>query len=251
MPDSYRDWFLNDEQTDNYDNVVYSDNSVSNFLWQLEKPVLEEIVKKVKQKTGKVDCLDFACGTGRIISFLEDKVDSITGIDISRTMLSVAAKRVRMTTLLCKDITTDEDDIEGHYDLITAFRFLLNAEPDLRLVAIRKLAKRLKGPESRLVMNVHSNPLSYKAILIPYHWLRAVLKGNELGGYMTKRQAVSDITDAGLVVEQVIGMGFISGRILKFFPWSMALSIERRLVDVPFLQSLGVNQLFICRLRQP
>jgi SAM-dependent methyltransferase len=250
MPSSYRDWFVNDKEANNYDNVVYNDGSVSNLIWQLEKTILVEIVKKIKQKTGRVDCLDFACGTGRIISFLEDKVDSATGIEISRTMLSMAAKRVRRATLLCKDITTNMNDIEGHYDLITAFRFLLNAEPDLKLAAIRELAKRLKGPESRLVINVHGNPFSYKAILIPYNWSRAVLKGNELRGYMTKRQAVSVITAAGLVVEQIIGMGFISGRILKLFPWSMALSIERRLVGVPFFQAFAVNQLFVCRLRQ-
>ena len=128
-------------------------------------------------------------------------------------MLSRAALRVRKANLLCKDITTDEDDIEGHYDLITAFRFLLNAEPDLRRVAMRKLATRLTGSDSRLVVNVHGNPFSYKAFAIPYHWLRAVLKGHKMQGYMTNRQAVAVITEAGLVVEQVIGLGFISGRI--------------------------------------
>jgi SAM-dependent methyltransferase len=250
MPNSYRDWFVSEKETNNYDNVVYTEGSASDLLWQLEKPVLEEIVKKIKQKTKRVNYLDFACGTGRIISFVEDKVDSATGIDISGAMLSQAAKRVRKATLLCKDITSDVDDIEGQYDLITTFRFILNAESDLRRVAMRQLAKRLKGPQSRLVVNVHGNPLSYKLLLIPYYWCKATMKGNRLKGYMTKQQAVAVITDAGLVVDQVMGMGFIGGRILKFFPRSMALLIERRLVGIHFFQAFGVNQLFICRLRQ-
>ena len=248
MSNSYRNWFVDNKETDNYDNVVYSDGSVSALLWSLEKPILEEIVRKIKQETGRVHYLDFACGTGRVISFLEDKVDSATGIDISSAMLSRAAQRVRKATLLCKDITVDEDDIEGRYDLITAFRFLLNAEPDLRRAAMRELAKRLKGPDSRVVVNVHGNPLSYKAFLFPYHWLRATLKGTGLKGYMTRKQAVTVLTEAGLVVERVIGLGFLSGRVLKLFPRSMALSIERRLVGVPLFQVFGVNQLFVCRL---
>ena len=45
-------------------------------------------------------------------------------------MLDRARSRCRQSTLICADITRTDGTIEGQYDLITAFRFLTNAEPE-------------------------------------------------------------------------------------------------------------------------
>ena len=249
MSDSYRDRFLCDQDATTYDHREYGKNSVGDLVWQLEKLFLSDMVTRLRRKLDRIDYLDFACGTGRIISFMEDKVDSATGIDVSEAMLSRSSRKVRTATLLNRDITAEGAEIEASYDLITAFRFLLNAEPHLRKQAMRQLAKRLKGPESRLVVNTHGNPWSYRLLFIPYHWLRAILNRRKLTGYMTNRKAKSEIEDAGLEVEGVVAMGFVSGRFLKFLPRPLCLWLELNLVKVPALRPFGVNQIFVCRLR--
>ena len=250
MSESYRDRFLCDQDATNYDHREYAKNSVGDLVWQLEKRFLSDMVSRLRRKLDRIDYLDFACGTGRIISFMEDKVDSATGIDVSEAMLSRSSRKVRAATLLNRDINAEGVEIEAQYDLITAFRFLLNAEPDLRKQAMQQLAKRLKGPESRLVVNTHGNPWSYRLLFIPYHWLRAILGNRKLTGYMTNRKAMSGIEDAGLEVERVMAMGFISGRFLKFLPWSLSLWLELNLAKVPALKPFGVNHIFVCRLRK-
>lgn len=251
MSKSYRKKFDKDKAA-KYDLILYAGGSVSHLLWQLESPILDEIVKEMRRTKKHIEYLDFACGTGRILSFLEDKVDSATGIDVSQAMLARAAKKVRHAALLCLDITRNGSGIEGRYDLITCFRFLKNAEPDLRSAALQKLALSLKTPDSRLVVNNHGgNPFSYRFLLIPYHWLRALFSGRKLKSYLSNREALAVIHGAGLVVERVIGLGFISGKLLRFIPWSLALWIERRLVGVPLLQGFGMDQIFVCRLPEP
>lgn len=249
MSESYREKFLKDNDAINYDEGIYAHGSKSDLLWRIESTILEEIVGEMRRTHVRVDYLDFACGTGRIISFLEDKVDSATGIDLSQAMLNRAARKVHGATLLCRDITVDGVEAEGRYDLVTCFRFLKNAEPDLRRAALRQLAMRLKGTDSLLLVTVNGgNRFRYRPWLVPYRRMRAVLTGRKLESHLTNQQARAIINEAGLFVKRAIGMGFIGTRLLKFLPWSLALRIERQLVGVPLLQAFGANQLFVCRL---
>ena len=248
MSISYREKF-DETAAVKYDTINYAPDSKSDLLWRVESELLDQIAREVRRTHQHIDYLDFACGTGRILSFLEKRVDRATGIDVSQAMLNRARQKVRAATLLCRDITADGAEIEGNYDLISCFRFLKNAEPELRLAALRQLKMRLKSPDSRLIVNCHGgNPFSYRAVLVPYHLVRALLADGGFGDYLSSRKVRSLIKQTGLIVERVIGYSFISGRILRFFPGSVALGIERRLAGLPFLQALGANQLFVCRL---
>jgi SAM-dependent methyltransferase len=252
MADGYREQFVEERMAVKYDTIIYATGSKSELLWRVEAELLDRMAREIQHTHERIDYLDFACGTGRILSFLEERVDSATGIDISPAMLNRAAQKVRRAMLLCRDITADAADIEGRYDLITCFRFLKNAEPDLRRAALRQLALRLKGPTSRLLVSVHGgNPFSYRAVLVPWHWLRARFRRRKFGDYLSNREARAVIKEAGLIVERAIGYSFISGHIIGFFPSGLALWIERRLLGVPLLQVLGANQLFVCRLPRP
>lgn len=249
MSNTYRDSFLLGEDATSYDLREYGENSVGDLVWRTEKDFLSGLASELRPRLDRIDYLDFACGTGRIISYMEDKVDTATGIDLSEAMLARSASRVRGAKLLHKDITAEGEEVEARYDLITAFRFLLNAEPDLRKKAMGQLARRLRGPDSRLVVNNHGNPWSYRLLFIPYHWLRAKLNGRRFGGYMTRRRAVSVIEESGFEVERVVAMGFVSGKFLKILPWSLCFWLDLNLAKIPMLRPLGVNQVFVCRLR--
>ena len=125
------------------------------YLWKREQCVLEKVLHEHFSEMPAAH-LDFACGTGRILGFLRGRVGGSVGLDISAEMLKVAAARMPGMRLVQADIT--QCDVLGQegFDLITAFRFLANAQEDLRMEALRELAAHLL-PHGRLVFNNHKN----------------------------------------------------------------------------------------------
>ena len=57
--------------------------------------------------------------------------DSATGIEISPDMVEIAQKYVKYASLQCRDITSDDAEIENKYDLITTY--CLNCSSSLLL----------------------------------------------------------------------------------------------------------------------
>jgi len=133
----------------------YETQAWDRFLWSREREILLKIL--ATYFAGRdVHLLDFACGTGRITRFLEDRVATSTGVDISDSMLAVAGQKLKRTEIIEADITVDNILQPRQFNLITAFRFFLNAEPELRSAAIETLADLLTG-DGTLVFNNHHN----------------------------------------------------------------------------------------------
>ena len=216
-------------------------------LWQTEKEQLAGVIAELRRTRPRIESLDFAAGTGRITRFVEGLVDSSTAIEISPAMIEVARRNVKKSTILCKDVTSPDDVIEGKYDLITAFRFIVNAEPALRLAGLKALAARLRDPGSVLVFNNHGNLLSHKLMMWPLHRLRRRgTKWSPDGNYMTDR-AVRDLADrAGLKIERVLGCGLLSGRGASLLGFERAVRWERALAK-GWLSNFGGNQMYIAR----
>lgn len=127
-------------------------------LWQLEREFLHRLVGE-SGNPKDIRLLDFACGTGRIIGALEDRVGSAVGVDISQSMLDYAKGTGVRSPLICGDVTAGQITGIGPFDMITAFRFFPNAEPELRNVAMNALVS-LMAPGGRLVLNNHLNESS-------------------------------------------------------------------------------------------
>ena len=83
-----------------YDNELYKMDLFEYEIWQKEKEIIGDVVAKYCRK-GRL--LDFACGTGRIISFLEDNFTKAVGIDISSDMLKQTRVKVKNARLICGD----------------------------------------------------------------------------------------------------------------------------------------------------
>ena len=144
--------------------------------------------------------LDFACGTGRVISYLEDLAENVTGIDISPAMLKLAAEKCKRARLIQKDITVETNTPPEKFDLITSFRFLTNAEPELRKQALLRLHKYLKD-DGTLIVNAHSNPWSYRLVMLPFHWASdRFVRRRPLFGYLSGRQARRLLDECGFKV---------------------------------------------------
>jgi SAM-dependent methyltransferase len=222
----------------------YIAGTADHAIWTHERKILTDLIARHRKKWPACDYLDFACGTGRVIEFMERRVTTSRGIDISPEMLRLAAPKLQRSELICSDITKS-DAPEGKYDLITAFRFFLNAEPSLRVAVIKALAARLKNSESILVLTNHGNPFSYKGAMWPIHRTRQFLFGPQpFGNYLTHKQIKHLLDESGLRMIERFGCGIISPRLFKVAP-SMADSIERRFGCGKLARAIGVNQIYV------
>jgi len=107
--------------------------------------------------------LDFACGTGRILSVVAPLAREAIGVDVSASMLDVARAKVPVARLVHADITREGVDL-GTFDVATAFRFFGNAQDELRKAVLRALALRIRDG-GHLIINSHRNPRSLAAML--------------------------------------------------------------------------------------
>jgi SAM-dependent methyltransferase len=116
--------------------------------------------------------LDFACGTGRILHVAEEIFPKTTGVDVSETMVKLAREKCHRSEIIVQDITTTP--LNTRYDVITAFRFFLNAEPELRKNVLKAIRKNL-ADNGCLIVNIHVNRTS---ILGRVYQLRNILLGH-------------------------------------------------------------------------
>ena len=247
MTASYRGLFGDRDAARFYDEDQYRPGSFWDALWSIERDLIDRIVEDQRRRTGRIEYLDFACGTGRVLSYVEPRVDAATGIDVSPAMLERARARVASARLIQRDITVPGAALEGPYDLVTAFRFVLNAEPELREAGVRSLARCLRDERSRLVINTHGNPYSYKGLVVPIRrWLGR--RGGE-ENLMPAGELADLLRAAGLEVVERHGMGLVPAPIWRGRA-GLAVRTERLLAGIPLLSRLGVNQVLVCRLER-
>ena len=208
------------------------------MMYQLECNTLKVIIRKYF-KNSKIDYLDFACGTGRIISAVSPMVQTATGTDISETMVAVAKNNTPKAKFIVCDITRDDVSQFSKYNLITAFRFFPNAEPDLRKDVFVELSKLLVGG-GLLVFNNHVNLSSsvFKILNLcnkPYG--KEGVNSDELIGLAKK---------SGFTLEKTYHAGvmpFLDS--ISYLPISLLTIIEILLFNIPFLKGLVSNQILV------
>jgi SAM-dependent methyltransferase len=243
---TYRDTFSDDSVPIQYDGVEYSDASYGSVLWRLERAQINRILD-CQTGTHQFTYLDFACGTGRVLSHVSTLASSSTGIEISAAMAAVAASRVPLAKILVADITAPSADVEGAYDVITAFRFILNAEPELRSAAFRALRQRMGSSSAILIFNNHGNLLSHKALMATPRYLRRRAYNSRGGNTMSHGQVLSLAKDAGLSAHRVAGCGFLGGRVAGILPPLLVDRIEGWFGG-SLLWRLGSNQIYVAHL---
>lgn len=244
MSKAYRERFVETSEARSYDALFVqgADRTYAfTVLWDFEKKFLDRLVGELRRTHDRIDYLDFAAGTGRILAHLEDRVDSATGIEIAPAMLSVAERRVKRSKLICADITAANAVVEDRYDLVTAFRFFLKADPQLRLGAMRALAARLKDERSLLVFNNHGNAPGWGPLR------RLVSKVRGTRDSMTDEEVRELVRQAGLRIDRVTGYAQIPARIVKVFSVSAARRLEAAMAGWPLVRRIGIYQLYVVR----
>lgn len=243
---SYREQFRSDAAAATYDAREYAPDSYASVLWDLEREILDSVLIGLPvPPSGKIAYLDFACGTGRVLAHLQDRVDQAVGVEISPAMAERARARTHGAEIRCEDLTVERERPAERFDLITAFRFVLNADDDLRAAALAALATRLRDGESRLVVNNHGNLMSVKVLGWPA-FARRRRRGRQTSGNLLAHRHLARLFDeAGLRVVERRGMGLLSGRLGRRLGAERTRRLERAAARSVLGQRLAVNQVYV------
>ena len=241
MTQSYKESHTGENKGLEYDKN-YSTISWRKTLWEQEKLVLNSIINTFFDDNEQINLLDFACGTGRITGILEDRVNTSTGVDISETMLSEAEKKLKKTKLLQGDLTQSNILQEQKFNLITSFRFFLNAEPKLRKNVIRLLVSML-DQDGYLVFNNHRNRTS------PLIWLKYIYRHKikkDATNFLSISETRNLVQEAGLEIGKIYPVGLLSTPLIKP-PKKLSNFIDNFAMRFPNAGIFSESPIIVCK----
>jgi SAM-dependent methyltransferase len=214
------------------------------MTWQWEQRVLLDILNNYFSDSTKIRYLDFACGTGRILGFLEGRVNEAVGVDVSKKMLDVAKERVKNSSLFVADITQESIFPHNSFQLITAFRFFLNAQWDLKKEAIKALSN-LLSDDGYLVFNIHMNSGSAKDVLRRSY--RRLRKRSFDYNALRKSNIINLLEFASLKLVKVFHFGVIPvpGETAPL-PYGLLQVAETQLSKFSFTEPLSQYSIYLC-----
>ncbi len=240
---SYRDSHLH-KGTDYHE--TFSSMPHRAMLWNLERKLLRRLVLEFFPTSPPL-YLDFACGTGRILAHLAPFTRGAIGVDISASMLAVARCALPDLEIIEADLTRYDQLGDRKFDLITAFRFLPNAEPTLRMDTLGILAGHLNS-DGVLIFNNHKNSGS-----MARHIAMALgtIDTDELSGtdrWMSRQEVGELVSRVGLRITREYHFGvlpFTDRHMLR--PTALLESLETVLNRVGLLAPLAQNLIYVCR----
>lgn len=228
-------------------------------IFQLEQAILEDLFRRLRSSDPNTSYLDFACGTGRIITVFKDLIRSKVGVDTSPGQLAVAQEEVPNAEFILGNVVTDPTLLAGRrFDLITSFRLLLNLEPENRVPVLRAL-RELLTPGGYLIVDNHMNRYSVLGLtaLLAHKVLRVPKKPRVPPGRrgiistMSEREMRQALTAAGLQVEEVHRIFVLPGhKSLLLLPLRWLVPLEGFLSRLPS-NRFSKNQIYVCRRTPP
>jgi hypothetical protein len=187
------------------------------LIWELEQEALQDFSK---EKGPFHSHLDFAGGTGRIASALQKQCAVQTILDVSESMLTVAAKYLPTAIIVESDFREAYLEFaQEKAELATAFRFFPNAETKLKEEAMAFLALQVKEG-GWLVCNNHRNFWS-----LPYIIARLTFRGGQVG--FTNQEMIKLAERHGFCLAKTYSMGVLPHSSNKsYIPWRLVRFLE-------------------------
>jgi SAM-dependent methyltransferase len=202
----YRASHLGAARARDYDPQFWASSSARALDWDLEQNILDRVFAH-DLAPSPTCALDFACGTGRVLRYLESRIPQTIGVDIAEGMLAYARPRCPESRLVKHDVTTGpHPDVPPSVDVVTAFRFFLNAEPDLRRDVLAWMRSVL-GTGGTLIANFHLNPRSLRGRYLLLRW-----RGRRRTAMVSPREAERVLADAGFDVQARYGYEYLPYR---------------------------------------
>jgi SAM-dependent methyltransferase len=229
-------------------------------IFKLEHIILGDLFRRLRSSDPNTAYLDFACGTGRIIAVFKDLIRAKVGVDTSEGQLTVARAKLPDAEFICGNVVANPALLGGRrFDFITAFRLLLNLEPENRGPILRSL-RELLTPDGYLIVDNHMNRYSILGLmaLFAHKVLRVPKKPRVPAGRrgiistMSEAEMRRALAEAELQVEEVHRIFVLPGHgsfLLLPTPWLVAA--ETFLNRVPLVNRLSKNQIFVCRRAEP
>jgi SAM-dependent methyltransferase len=245
----YSNRFQQNDEVESYDSKEYGSGSYSTAIWQLQRPVLEQILKDFRQERAEpLRLLDFACGTGRVLAILEPLVDSAEGIDISENMVAAARTKCVKARLLVGDILSNLKLLQNNYDAISCFRFLLNVEPEIRSRVLRRLREVLRVPNGLLLVNVHGNSRSLRHPAIAWRRRRERIdKFGTMLNEMSPAETRKLLRESGFQVVRQFGFGMVPPTLYRTPLRSAAAFVDCLLAGDHWWSDCSIDMVFVCR----
>jgi SAM-dependent methyltransferase len=246
---SYANRFQARDDVASYDLKEYGAGSYASRIWELQRPQLVEILLEHQAAVRhSLTLLDFACGTGRVLASLEPNVVAVDGIDISPEMVAVARTKCTKARLQVGDILTQPGLLQKDYDVITAFRFLLNVEPEMRRRALRRLREVIRVPHGLLAVNVHGNSssLRHPAIL----WRRWRERSNQTDAMLNEMSPDETrmlLRECGFQVVRQFGFGMLPPTLYRTPLRNFAFAVDKTLAGDRWCKNWAIDMLFVCR----
>jgi SAM-dependent methyltransferase len=244
-PVGYRMAHRDADHARDYDRDFWSPSSAKGLNWQIEQRILDLTFER-HLHPAPLRAVDFACGTGRVLQYLESRVNETIGIDVSAQMLALARPRCSRSRLVQHDVTvTPLRDLPHPIDLVTAFRFFLNAEPTLQRDGLAWIRSVLR-PDGVLVANFHLNPASLRGRYLRMRWA-----GQQRMPMLTPRAVDDMFTDAGFDIVARYGYEYLPYRREGSRLWAPGLRrrLEMVLLDKPRIVALGGAFIVVARPR--
>jgi SAM-dependent methyltransferase len=251
MPEttSYLNRFQDAAAVAAYESKEYGAASYSSFVWQWQRPVVEQIIKDhQRRRNAPLRLLDFACGTGRVLACVEPLVDSAAGVDISENMVALARAKCRKAQLKVGDILSEPELLQPGYDIITAFRFLLNVEPAIRRAVLRKLREVAGRPESLLLVNVHGNSRSLRHPAIAWRrWRERSHPTDAMLNEMSPDEARNLLRECGFQVVEQFGFGLLPPTLYRTPLRGPAAMVDKLFAGDNLWRNCAIDMMFVCR----
>ena len=166
--------------------------------WEtIERPLIEQLLR-ARAEAGAESVLDFACGTGRVTEVAVPLFRTVIGVDVAPEMLAAARARCPTARFVETDIT--REGFPERVDVVTAFRFLLNAGPTLRLEALTACRRILNRPDGVLLANVHVNR---RSPLGAAYRVRNAVSRCVTANMLSLRETRRILLETGFVLEEV------------------------------------------------
>ena len=212
------------------------------MVWKLEKKIFDRILSHYF-KGNEIHHFDFACGTGRILSYFESHTRKSVGCDVSPSMLDVARENNKSAKIIEADLTQCDVLDDNKFNLITAFRFFPNAEEKLRKEAMQVLSRHLDD-NGYLIFNNHKNTGSTRNLL-----------ARLFGRYNFKGMSIAEVKmllqENNLEIVRIYPLSiFPASESHVLIPLRLLRLIEMVLRNFKPLQNFGENLIFFNGLRR-
>ena len=245
MNTPYSERFQAQNDAEHYEHTEYALDAYPTYIWQLQKPVLRKILQSLRKDSGSISLLDFACGSGRILSFVEKEVDHSDGVDVSESMVAIAQGKCNNSSIYVVNVLKYPDLLQKDYDVITCFRFLLNVDEDTRIQALKELHKRLVRKNGILVTNIHGNSFSVRRLALIYRRLFRGEKHHE----MSPGEIAQLFDKCGFVAVSEFGFGILPPTLYRTSLKSLAKWVDHACCRLPLLNKFSIDLLYVCRVK--